>query len=244
MQERKGKWFKRTLWIRFAVVMLFMSPCTGRANDSTFESWNDITTIYKFSERWRYDGDQGFRFAISGQDFTLLYVRPSVRYRVNSWFTVHGGIRFYRTDFRDDLDVFEVGPWQGLQFTWPRFKGYAVSHYLRLEERMLWSENGEGDFNFRLRSRYRLGVRTPIYHLLLPKGIYLTGSVEFFRDLGEGSPQGLFDRIRYSLGVGTNISKQWRVELLAVTQDGGEIDLDPFDADQRIVRLRFFYSFN
>jgi hypothetical protein len=180
MRGRQGQWFKRTLWISIAVLLVFMNPGTGRTDDSTFESWVDITTIYKFSDRWRYDGDQGIRGVLSGDGFTLLYLRPSVRYRVNPWLTVHGGVRFFQTFFEDDKDSFEVGPWQGLRFVWPRFNGYALSHYLRLEERMIWKTNGESDFDLTLRSRYKLGIRTPNYDLLFPNGIYLTGSLEFF----------------------------------------------------------------
>ena len=187
---------------------------------------------------------QGIRTVISGGNFNLLYLRPSVRYRVNPWFTVHGGVRFFRTAFKDDLDTFEVGPWQGLRFIWPRFKGYAVSHYLRLEERMIWKIDGESGVDLILRSRYKLGIRTPNYDLLFPNGIYLTGSLEFFWNLEDGFAQNLVNRVRYDLGVGTNISEKWRVELHGISQDGGEIDLDPFSADQKIVRLRLFYLFN
>jgi hypothetical protein len=221
-----------------------MSPCTGRANDSSFDIWTDITTIYNFSDRWRYDGDQGIRDVVSGSKFNLLYLRPSVRYRVNPWFTVHGGVRFFRTSFEDDPDTFEVGPWQGLRFIWPRFKGYAVSHFLRLEERMIWKANGESDFDFTLRSRYKLGVRTPNFDLLFPNGIYMTGSLELFWNLEDGFGQNLLNRIRYDLGAGTNISKAWRVELHGISQDGGEIDLDPFSSDEKILRVRLFYRFN
>jgi hypothetical protein len=244
MPVRQGEWFRRRLWISIAVLVVFMSPRAGRTDDSAFESWIDITTIYQFADRWHYDGDQGIRGVISGDGFTLLYLRPSVRYRVYDWFMVHGGVRFFRTDFEDDLDTFEVGPWQGLRFIWPRFKGYAVSHYLRLEERMIWSANGESGFDFTLRSRYQLGFRTPNFDVLFPNGIYLTGSLEVFWDLEDGFGENLLNRIRWDLGAGTNISKNWRVELHGISQDGGEIDLDPFSSDEKILRVRLFYRFN
>jgi hypothetical protein len=219
-------------------------PWNGRADDSAFEIWTDITTIYQFADRWGYDGDQGIRGVIAGDNFTLLYLRPSVRYRVNSWFTIHGGIRFFRTAFENDLDTFEVGPWQGLRFIWPRFKGYAVSHYVRLEERMIWTDHEESDFDFTARFRYQFGVRTPNYDLLLPNGIYLMGSLEVFQDLGGGFGNNILNRIRWDLGAGTKISEKWRIELHGISQDGGEIDLDPFSSDEKILRVRLFYRFN
>ena len=65
-----------------------------------------------------------------------------------------------------------------------------------------------------------------------------------FWNLEEGFGQNLANRIRYDLGVGTNISKAWRIEVHGISQDGGEIDLDPFSSDEKILRVRLFYSFN
>ena len=92
---------------------------------------------------------------------------------------MHGGIRFFQTFNEDEDNTFEIGPWQGLRFAWPKIGDYLFTHYLRLEERMIWTE-GDGDIDFTLRSRYQLGIRSPDYDILLRNGIFLMGSIEAF----------------------------------------------------------------
>ena len=219
---------------------------TGESAD--FQTWSDIATIYKLSENWRYDGDQGVRGVLSQNDFTLLYFRPSVRYRARDWLTVHGGIRFFKTFFEDEDDTFEIGPWQGLRFIWPMIGSYAVSHYFRLEERMLWETEGESNFDFTLRGRYQLGLRSPNYDILFENGIYLIGSTELFWNLEDGFFDNFANRIRWDLGVGTQISEAWRIQLHYILQDGRAIEddifRDPFSSEEHILRLRLFYTFN
>ncbi|MBT8369246.1 MAG: DUF2490 domain-containing protein [Deltaproteobacteria bacterium] len=235
-------------WINITFIIIISIPTlTVTVSGADFQTWSDIATIYKFNDRWRYDGDQGVRGVLSDSDFTLLYFRPSVRYRARSWFTVHGGIRFFKNFFDDGDDTFEIGPWQGLRFVWPMIGRYAISHYLRLEERMIWQTEGERDFDFTVRSRYQLGVRSPNYDILFKNGIYLTGSVELFWNLENQISDNVVNRIRYDVGAGTKVSDAWRVELHYVLQDGREIeDLfeDLFSSEEHILRLRLFYTFN
>jgi len=234
-------------WINITLIIIFSIPALVRSGESAdFQTWSDIATIYKFADRWRYDGDQGIRGVLSDSDFTLLYFRPSVRYRVKPWLTVHGGIRFFRNYFDDGDDTFEIGPWQGLRVVWPMIGDYAISHYLRLEERMIWQTEGERDDDFTVRGRYQLGVRSPNYDILVKNGIYLTGSVELFWNLEKQISDNVVDRIRYDIGVGTKVSDAWRVELHYVIQDGREIEdlfQDLFSSEEHILRFRLFYTF-
>jgi len=235
-------------WISTILIIIISIPTlASSANGADFQTWSDIATIYRFAEDWRYDGDQGVRGVLSDSDFTLLYFRPSVRYRAKPWFTVHGGIRFFKTFFDGDDDTFEIGPWQGLRFTWPKIGNYAISHYFRLEERMIWQTQGDSDFDFNLRGRYQLGVRSPNFDVLFKNGVYLLGSVELFWNLEDNFTDNFANRIRYDMGVGTKVSDAWRVQLHYVLQDGRAIEddffRDPFDSDEHILRLRLFYTF-
>ena len=235
------------LWLIAAFIITISIVGLGRIGSCRdFQTWSDIATIYRFAEGWRYDGDQGIRGVLSDSDFTLLYFRPSVRYRAKSWFTVHGGIRFFKTFFDDVEDTFEIGPWQGLRFTWPKIGNYAISHYFRLEERMIWQTQGDSDFDFNLRGRYQLGVRSPNFDVLFKSGIYLLGSVELFWNLEDNFYDNFANRIRYDVGLGTKISDAWRIQLHYILQDGRAIEddffRDPFDSDEHILRLRLFYT--
>ncbi len=216
-------------------IPVLISPVAG----AEFQTWSDIAMIYRFSDVLRYDGDQGIRGVLSDSDSTVIYFRPSVRYRFQPWFTIHGGIRFFQT-FNDDEDnTFEIGPWQGLRFVWPKLGDYATSQYLRLEERMIWQTQGAGDFDFTLRARYQLGVRSPNYDIILKNGIYLMGSIEPFLDVERPM---FVNRMRYDLGVGTKLSDAWRVQLHYLLQQGRPSASSAFTADENVLRLRLFYT--
>ena len=89
----KKFWLKIcSLGIVSVLALVVLRPAGG----ADFQTWSDLTTIYRFADGWRYDGDQGIRGVLSDSDFTLIYFRPSVRYRARDWFTVHGGVRFFK----------------------------------------------------------------------------------------------------------------------------------------------------
>ena len=227
-------------WINITLVAVISISVLTRSSDcADFQTWSDIATIYRFADGWRYDGDQGIRGVLSDSDFTLIYFRPSVRYRVKPWFLVHGGIRFFKTFFDDEEDTFEIGPWQGLRFIGPKFGGFPISHYFRLEERMTWETEGDRDFDFTLRARYQLGTRSRNYNILFKNGIYFLGSIEPFWDVERPM---FVNRIRYDVGMGTMVSDAWRVQLHYHLQQGRNSASDAFTAQEHILRLRLFYT--
>jgi hypothetical protein len=225
--------------ISVTLVAVILFTILNQSSDSAdFQTWSDIATIYRFAEGWRYDGDQGVRGVLSDSDFTLIYIRPSVCYRVRNGFTVHGGIRFFQTFFDDEEDTFEIGPWQGLRFIGPKFGDYPISHYFRVEERMTWETQGDRGFDFTVRARYQLGTRTPNYDILFNNGIYFLGSIEPFWNVERPM---FVNRIRYDAGVGTTLSDAWRVQLHYLLQQGRQSASSAFTADEHILRLRLFY---
>jgi hypothetical protein len=238
----------RNAWIGVIFVVVFMYPGVAKPDsDRNFQTWFDITTIYDW-ERWKYNGDYGLRGIVSRSEFKLMFLRPSVLFQVKPGLTLHGGIGFFRTFFDDADDTFELRPWQGLRFVWPRIGGYVITHFLRLEERMTWETEGEKEYDFTLRARYQLGFRSPTWDVLFKNGLFLRASMEFFWNLEESLGDNFINRIRYFFGAGTHVSKTWRVELQYTLQDGRAIEdelfRDPFDSEEHILRLRLFYTFN
>ena len=66
----------RKFWISTTILILISIPALMQVGHSgDFQTWSDIATIYKFSENWRYDGDQGIRGVLSDSDFTLLLLK-------------------------------------------------------------------------------------------------------------------------------------------------------------------------
>ena len=106
---------------------------------------------------------------------------------------------------------------------------------------MIWQTGGESDFDFTVRGRYQLGARSPNYDILLKNGIYLTGSIEAFSDIETPI---FVNRLRYDVGAGTKLNDAWRVELHYLLQQGRRSAAAAFTADEHILRLRLFYTFN
>ena len=230
--------------IFIAIIVIFLiSSVVHAIDDRSLEGWSDITTIYNFAERWQYNGDQGIRVGLSGDDFSLFYFRPSIKYRINPKLTLHGGIGFFQSFLQDNIDVSELRPWQGLRYQWPQLGGYTFNHYVRLEQRMVWASGKEGNPESTLRSRYMFGVSTPIYNVLLENGIFLTGSAEFFWDMQDSFAENFKNRIRWDVGIGSIFFGGMRVELHYILQDGRTLQQDSFTGEEHIIRLRFFYIF-
>ena len=93
--------------------LLYAVP--ARAQDIKFQefnTWADLATIKNYSDRFRYDGDYGIRGLLTSSDWTLVYLRPSVRYRMKPWLTLHGGAALFY-NFFDGEDLPELRPWVG-----------------------------------------------------------------------------------------------------------------------------------
>ena len=119
---RRRRWSAISpVWVPVLLVLsaLAMSVPAAQcrvADINDFQTWWDITTIYNFNDRWRYDGDQGTRGIVSNEEWTLIYVRPSVRYVSRSWISLHGGVGFFYTDQESIGYRFEIRPWAGAKF--------------------------------------------------------------------------------------------------------------------------------
>jgi hypothetical protein len=209
-----------------------------------FETWTDIATIYNLSDRFRYDGDYGVRAWLTADDFTQVYLRPSVRYEVQPWLRLHGGLGWFHTFFPDIEDGDELRPWLGIRLVGPRPGGFLIQNYFRLEYRAFNFKTG-GDWDTAWRGRWQLQVRSPDFRIGSAERFYAVAFSEFFHTF-DAEIQGIAaERLRLNLGVGKTVSRAWRVELNGMFQKGRvEEGSSGFDLDEGILRLRLFYSIN
>jgi hypothetical protein len=123
------------LVVLFQVIVATAVPTLAVSQEPRFEefhTWTDLATIYKFDDRFRYDGDYGIRGLLTDENWTLIYLRPSVRYKDRPWLSLHGGAALFYNFFQN-TDLPELRPWIGARLVGPRPAGWVVSNYFRLE---------------------------------------------------------------------------------------------------------------
>ena len=167
---------------------------------SYFETWTDLITIYNINDRFRYDGTYGVRAWLSTEDFTQISLRPSVRYEVQPWLRLHGGLGWFHTFFRVAGDVDELRPWLGIRFAGPRPGGFLIQNYFRLEFRVFEFQT-DGTRSTAWRGRWQLQVRSPDFSVGSAERFYSLASVEFFHTFGAEIQGFAAERLRLNLGV-------------------------------------------
>ncbi len=207
-----------------------------------FHTWTDLATIYNVSDRFRYDGDYGIRGLITDRNWTQWYLRPSVRYRPKTWLTLHGGAALFYTVL-PAADLPELRPWVGVRVIGPALKGFVLRNYVRLELRAFYRKDIQ-EWDVGMRGRWQLQVSSPFFSMLSANEFYAVTSVEPFFDLSSNTVAGFSDRFRVTLGLGKVMSDALRVELnylfhkVRIPDQGGSLD-----ADDHVMRLRFFHTF-
>lgn len=238
-----------TLAVPFGLLLVWALCTPGRiaaqyTETAYFETWTDITTVYNFGERARYDGDYGIRALLSTPDFTQIYLRPSVRYEAQSWLRLHGGLGWFHTFFPDTDDADELRPWIGVRFVGPRPGGWLIQNFFRIELRVFeFGGDREGDSAWR--GRWQIQARSPDFRIASAEQFYVVTFAEFFHTFGS-EVQGLAaESLRLNLGLGKTLSRGWRVELNGLFQHSRVAEgVTGFGLDEGVLRLRFVYNFN
>ncbi len=232
--------------VRIGLTLLAVLPTPSAAQTQPFDefhTWTDLATIYNVSDRFRYDGDYGVRGGLTDRDWTLVYVRPSVRYQAARWVSLHGGVGLFY-NFLPGEDLPELRPWVGVRLLGPRPGGFAVSNYVRLETRAFYLKSAS-QWDVGLRARWQFQVTSPRFSIGSSRDFDVLVSVEPFFDLQSTANDLFGDRFRFNLGVRKQVTTALRINLsylfhkVRVKDAGGELDFD-----DHVVRLRFTYVFH
>jgi hypothetical protein len=147
----------------YFLALLFFGPgfsnkTRAQTADSTANAivnhqvWIDFYPHYYMNKKLEYYGDTGYRTIVSKRSWSRLYVRPSVKYHLNKIWEFHSGVGIFYIFNIQDIDQFEITPWQGVQLNWPQWKSFGFKNLVRLEERMSFlTSNWIMDFEFRMR---------------------------------------------------------------------------------------------
>lgn len=208
------------------------------------QSWLDFRAYYTINDKWLYDGDYGVRGIISGEDWQRVYINPSVVYNLNISTVLRGGMRFIYTHEITTSNTFEIRPWQGIRFIWPRTKYFIISQYARLEQRITFHTQ-EGNSDFALRARYRIMAKTPnLRWEAINQVFYLFTSFEFFSNVGKAIEETFVDRTRLTFGLGYLLSQAFRMELNYTIQGSRGGNEEGIKIGVHIIRLRLKYYVN
>ena len=232
---------------RVAVFLLCVVAGSGFAlaqdeyDGAEFDSWTDFATIYKFGDKWRYDGDYGVRSVLTSRGFWQYYLRPSARYRAKRWLMLHGGVAYFRTNFDDGDPTNEIRPWVGLRLVGPRPGRYVFSHYFRGEWRSFY--RGDDERESIGRARYQLQLTSPRFKIGSAENFYWLTFVEFFHNFGSSLEGFEVAQFRFDVGAGKQLSRGLRLELNYLLQKVAVEDLG-LEPNDHILRVRLNYSFN
>ena len=233
----------RVVWPALLALFLPGIALAQSREFSELHTWTDLATIYDFSDRFRYDGDYGVRGLISDPEWTLIYVRPSVRYRPRAWVSLHGGAAVLWT-FLDGDDLPELRPWLGVRFLGPSPGGFTFSNYLRLEMRAIYLK-AEGEWDLGLRGRWQLQVTSPEFRIGSWTDFDALASIEPFFDFDATTVDVLGDRFRVSLGIRKWLTPALRLGLNYLFHNVRVADGESeFDFDDHVARVRFTYRLN
>jgi hypothetical protein len=200
------------------VIWVYSGDLLGQSVNSSdtkvnHQIWIDLYPHHYINDKLEYYGDTGYRTIINSKIWSRIYVRPSVRYHVNNWLELHGGLGLFYIFNDFDVNQFEIRPWQGILANARISQRLRIKPYLRLEERISfltkdWSSSFELRLRFKISGRYDLGHNSSNTFWFIP--FY----VESFLPIRDEIEEFFQNRGRAGIGAGYNASKIWRFSFL------------------------------
>ena len=147
----------RLVFVPLFLLALAAVPTPAQSgNDVTEQMWLDVNPAYFINPDLKFFGDIGTRWEVGDNGWWRLVIRPSFRTKLAGRFYFTFGIGNFLT-FNEVIDNrWELRPFQGLDFNWPRGR-FALRHYFRLEERYDYNA-ATWEVRTSLRGRYRLSA--------------------------------------------------------------------------------------
>lgn len=239
---------RRVLRIILLALVLPCLPAAGRSQEveeTDAQIWLDYHFHGGATERLRTSLDLGYRQVVGEErligDWLRVHLRGGLAWAAKDWLSLEAGAgAFYTHEKRDEVaDAIEIRPWQGVRVRWPSVNAprrIVLTHFFRLEQRILVRE---GDADFDLRFRYRLGTSIPLNApTITKKTLYLPLSAEGFAN-GKGDLEEVFaDRLRVTAGLGYVLNDNWGFELTYTAQKSRNTTEMNFTTTDHIVRFR------
>ncbi len=172
--------------------------------------WIDFYPHYYMNEKLEYYGDAGYRSIVSKRSWSRIYVRPSLRYHLNKTWGLHGGLGIFYIFNKDNVDQFEITPWQGFQLNWPKLTRINFKHLFKLEERISF-DTRDWKSSFELRFRYKLFGNVSFVRI---KKWYVPFYGEYFLPLTGKVEEIYQNKGRAGIGLGYKPDKEWKISFV------------------------------
>jgi len=226
--------------IIFIVCMIIPAGLLSQEDEGRIinnQLWGNYYQYYNFKPDWQFYGDAGLRSVLEEWTWFTAVVRPSIRWKKHQLWELHGGLGLFFTMDKEDVNTFEIRPFQGVRVNWPVFRSIKFNHYFRLEERFNFpTDTWVLEFSFRI--RYRFALRANIYTFPDKSNIFLPASIEFFGNIGQQITEKFSNRSRLSLGAGYKMNDQWTFEFHFVAQFSRTGDDDQFKTSDRLFQIK------
>ena len=222
-----------------AVLGLAYAVPDAVANETSRQIWLDYNPSWKTSGNPTVGGDVGYRFQLESGGWHRLVLRPGVDIPLKTVILKFGIGNFFT--FSEEIqNRWEIRPYQGVAWVWPRSR-VNFDHYVRLEERFDFNTVDWTSYNS-LRGRYRLRLRL-IFAQTEPARFWRAyGSGEIFTNLA-GTAGLQREQFRLTFGMERSFSRKLRFRLEGTWQQQ-EITFLPSDAAEEFyLRFRFYQNF-
>lgn len=209
------------------------------AEDNSQQIWLDYNPSWVLSPSVTFGGDVGYRTKLDTDVGFRLVLRPGVDLPYK-FVTFKAGIGNFWTISDEITNRWEIRPYQGVGWVWPRTR-VTFDHLARLEERfdfntVTWSSVNSLRGRYRLRLRYLFGMSRP------DRFWRAFGSGEFFAKLaGEEGLQR--EQFRLTLGLERSFSRLWRFRLQMTWQKEEIFFIPDQSADDIYIRFRVYQNF-
>ena len=232
-----------SVFVVIAFLILGGLPAWGQTDDDAVDSqfWIDLILFNEYSNKIEFYGDGGYRRVLRDRSsWNRVYVRPAIKYSPLSWLGLRAGVGLFYTGYPTARShTLEVRPWQGVSVSWPKFPRIRFSHYLRMEQRLIY-ETETWDRSYDLRFRYQLSTRIQPNINKKVKYFYFPAFAEFFADQTiERDVNDLFaDDLRLGGGLGYTLNNHWSVQFVLIFQQS-RADAGNFSTSDLLFRFTF-----
>ena len=167
--------------------------------------WIDFYPHYYMSKKLEYYGDMGYRTIVSKRSWARLYIRPSLKYHLTDTWEFHSGLGLFYIFNTNEIDQFEITPWQGIQLNWPQWERFGFKNLVRFEERMSFSTN-DWIMGFELRMRYKVTGKYDFHERW-----YASVYGEYFLPVAGEIKEIYANKERIGIELGYKPTKEWQL---------------------------------